>query len=432
MIRNILRAAGGSLMALVFLLTLITRVNAGDGPAFVKPPASNRLSASQDLQEKVLAIVEDKCAFAGCHTGANAPQGLDMSEEMFAANLVGVKSSAGSWLRVKPGDPANSYLVKKIRGAAGIKGDRMPRGGKPLAESEIAAIEAWIKSLPAGMKAQSPTLEYARAFPGWTLANLQTAETLDKGAFLYRIAHKFNSPVNAGFDQLFGLDGGSSMMTQFAFPLSNALSFTVERSKVNATFEFGAKYRLLREKTDGSTPISAAIYAGVDWATVGGLSDPANINATLSRTAGERFALFAQLPLSTQIGNRLSVVAVPGILLNGNVAMTDEDPLVTLGVGGRIALGQKYGLFAEIVPILSGDATAATIGNPPTKNGKRTYFDALTTGIEIKAGGHVFHIFVSNSAGNTTNQYMSGGDFDFADGDFRLGFNIYRVLNYPF
>jgi hypothetical protein len=415
-------------VALSFSLAFAVNVRAGDETA-AKPPLTVA-TMQENLQEKVQEIVDEQCAFAGCHTGANAPQNLDMSEGMLAANLVGVKSPDGPWLRVKPGDPANSYLLKKLRGAPGIKGERMPRGSKPLAPAEIAVIEAWIKSLPAGMKAPAPQMEYARAFPGWTLANLQTAETLEKGAFLYRIAHKFNSPVRAGFDQLFGLDGGSSMLTQLAFPLSNKLSVTVERSKVNATFEIGAKWRLLREKTDGSMPISAALYTGVDWATAKVIPN----RPTLSRTAGERFAFFAQVPVSKQIAKRVSFVVTPGILLNGNVRLDGEDPLITLGVGGRVALSQKYSFFAEIVPVLSGDQTAATVGSPPIKNGQLTFFDTFAAGLEIKVGGHIFHLFVSNSAGNTTNQYMSGGDFDVADDlrNLRLGFNIYRILNYPF
>lgn len=416
----------------VLMLAIAISATAGEGPAFVKPPANQ---PQDKLLERVMEIVEESCAYAGCHTGANAPNGLDMSEEVLVANLVGVKSAAGSWLRVKPGDPANSYLIKKILGAPGIKGDRMPRGGKPMAAPEIAAIEAWIKSLPAGMKAAAPKMKYAATFGGLTLANLQTAETLEQGAFLYRIAHKFNSPTNVGFDQLFGLDGGSSMLTQVGFPFSNRFMVSVARSKVNATFEIGGKYGLLRETSDGSTPLSAAIYAGVDWATAKNVPDPNDLSATpknLGRTAGERFAIFAQLPVSKQIGSRLSVLAAPGILLNGNVANTDEDPLVTIGLAGKISLSPKYSLFAEIIPILSGDQTVATLGSPAVKNGQLTYYDSFTTGVEIKAGGHIFHLFVSNSAGNTTNQYMSGGDFDFAGGDFRLGFNIYRVLNYPF
>jgi hypothetical protein len=416
--------------ALSFSLAFAVNARAGDETAAAKPSIK---PVQDNLQEKVQEIIDEQCAFAGCHTGANAPQNLDMSEGMLLANLIGVKSPDGPWLRVKPGDPANSYLMRKLRGAPGIKGERMPRGAKPLAPAEIAVIEAWIKSLPAGMKPEAPKLTYASAFPGWTLANLQTAETLEKGAFLYRITHKFNAPVRAGFDQLFGLDGGSSMLTQLAFPLSKDLSVTIERSKVNATFEIGAKWRILREKTDGSMPISAALYTGVDWATQKGIADPADtslIQRTLGRTAGERFAFFAQLPLSKQIAKRVSFVVTPGILLNGNVRLDGEDPLLTLGVGSRVALNQKYALFAEIVPILSGDETAATVGISPGQ----TFFDTFAAGLEIKVGGHIFHLFVSNSAGNTTNQYMSGGDFDVGDDirNLRLGFNIYRILNYPF
>jgi hypothetical protein len=415
-------------LALAFgIASLSSTALAGEPIKFEKPPA-------QDLQAQVLDIFDNSCAFAGCHVSATAPKNLDLSEEAFAANLVNVSSAeVPSLKRVRPGDPANSYLVMKIKGSLGIQGDRMPRGSQALSAQDIATIEAWIKSLSASMKPAKPKRTYAQAFPGWSLANLQTAETLDQGAFLYRIAHRFKLPVNAGFDQLFGLDGGAFMMTQIAFPLGSDLSVTVERSGVNSTFEFGAKWRFLREKNDGSVPVSAALYAGVDWATRKAIDDPDPlVTKNLKRTAGERFAFFAQLPVTKQLGSRLSVMAVPGILINGNVALEDEDPLVTIGVGGRVALSDRYALFAELVPIVSGDETALTVPTVRTEGGKKVFNDTFTAGLEIKAGGHVFHLFVSNSAGNTTNQYMSGGDYDFAGGDFRIGFNIYRVLNYPF
>ncbi len=391
---------------------------------FEKPPM-------QDLQAQVLDIFDNSCAFAGCHVSATAPENLDLSEEAFMAGLINVNSKGNpSIKRVRPGDPANSYLVMKIKGSPGIKGEKMPRGGQPLTAQMIATIESWIKAMPAGMDEAPMMRKYAQAFPGWSLANLPSAETLDKGAFMYRIAHRFKLPTNAGFDQLFGLDGGAYMMTQLAFPLSNNLTFSFARQGVNSTFEFGAKWRLLREKTDGTTPVSAAIYAGVDWATLKGIQDP-NGTGNLSRTDGERFAFFVQAPVTKQFG-KLSVMAVPGILLNGNVNVDGEDPLITVGVGGRIALSEKYSLFAEAVPILSGDETALTIGGARPDGSSLVFNDTFVTGLEIKAGGHVFHIFVSNSGGNATNQYMSGGELDFTGGDFRLGFNIYRILNYPF
>jgi methionine-rich copper-binding protein CopC len=60
------------------------------------------------------------------------------------ALLVGVPSAESpGTLRVKPGDPDNSYLVMKIEGRAAV-GGRMPLGGPPLSSSAIAEIRQWI------------------------------------------------------------------------------------------------------------------------------------------------------------------------------------------------------------------------------------------------------------------------------------------------
>jgi len=61
--------------------------------------------------------------------------------------LVNVPSvqKSGSIL-VIPGDPANSYLIQKIKGAGGITGLRMPRNGPPyLTDGQILVIERWIQ-----------------------------------------------------------------------------------------------------------------------------------------------------------------------------------------------------------------------------------------------------------------------------------------------
>ncbi len=47
-------------------------------------------------------------------------------------------------LRVKPGDPANSYLIQKLEGSAGISGARMPFGGPYLDQATIDQIKSWI------------------------------------------------------------------------------------------------------------------------------------------------------------------------------------------------------------------------------------------------------------------------------------------------
>ena len=46
-------------------------------------------------------------------------------------------------LRVKPGDPDGSYLIRKLEGGR-IVGERMPLGSAPLPPETLAVIREWI------------------------------------------------------------------------------------------------------------------------------------------------------------------------------------------------------------------------------------------------------------------------------------------------
>ena len=81
-----------------------------------------------------------------CHTGATAPHGLRLdSEENSYAFLVGHASDEiPALLRVNPGKPDESYMVKKIEGDPSIVGNRMPLGGPYLSDTQIESIRNWI------------------------------------------------------------------------------------------------------------------------------------------------------------------------------------------------------------------------------------------------------------------------------------------------
>ncbi|MBI2083060.1 MAG: hypothetical protein HYT76_05780 [Deltaproteobacteria bacterium] len=89
-------------------------------------------------------IFTPTCATSGCHSDGSASAGLILTDGNSFSNLVNVTSTEdSSQLRVKPGEPDNSYLVKKIEGNAGT---RMPRGSSPLSSSETQAIRDWISN----------------------------------------------------------------------------------------------------------------------------------------------------------------------------------------------------------------------------------------------------------------------------------------------
>jgi len=94
----------------------------------------------KSIQDNVFTPICTKC-----HIGSGAPQGLQLDEAHSYALLVGVPSTEQpNVLRVKPGDPDNSYMVQKIEGAPGISGVRMPFGGPYLPQSTIDVIRTWI------------------------------------------------------------------------------------------------------------------------------------------------------------------------------------------------------------------------------------------------------------------------------------------------
>ena len=111
----------------------------GETPA---PPPPPSVTLTQ-LQNTIFSPI---CS--GCHTGGGAslPSSMNLSSASasFAA-LVGVASTQQPSLqRVNPSNPDDSYLVRKIEGAPGITGGRMPLGGAPLDATLIANVRAWI------------------------------------------------------------------------------------------------------------------------------------------------------------------------------------------------------------------------------------------------------------------------------------------------
>src|SRR5665213_4083702 len=108
----------------------------GSGSSAPVPLAAN----FQSLQDNVFTPICTRC-----HIGADAPEGLQLDAGHSYALLVGVPSAeVPGVLRVKPGDPADSYLIRKLQGSSGIVGVQMPFGGPYLPQSTIDFIEQWI------------------------------------------------------------------------------------------------------------------------------------------------------------------------------------------------------------------------------------------------------------------------------------------------
>ena len=89
-------------------------------------------------------IFTPTCATAGCHSGSNPPDGLNLTAGIAYGDIVNVASvQMPALLLIEPGDPDDSYLVRKIQGT-GIVANRMPLGGAPLSQEAINLVRQWV------------------------------------------------------------------------------------------------------------------------------------------------------------------------------------------------------------------------------------------------------------------------------------------------
>jgi len=110
------------------------------------PGGSAPLPLSADFESIQENVFTPICSV--CHAGAGAPEGLRLDAADSYNLLVNVPSTeVPTLLRVKPGDPADSYIIQKLQGHAAV-GAQLPDGcpaTQPcLSASTIGFIQQWI------------------------------------------------------------------------------------------------------------------------------------------------------------------------------------------------------------------------------------------------------------------------------------------------
>ena len=387
------------------------------------------------VPESLKTILKQSCSLSGCHSGKYPAANLSLEANDFPAGAVDIASLEVPDLKiVVPGSPEESYLMRKVQGAPGIVGKRMPLSRDPLTEDQIRELEDWIKNLEsksadtgtplqqdslrgpsmppaaaslesAGQAVRSRTIPFAKpAFWATRLVNLPTTTTLGKGEFLVRISHRFQPPVSDGWDSWFGLDGQAFTLYSFGFGITDSLTVTVGRSKLFQEWELGADWSLVEQGKKSSLPFSATVHLGGSLVT---LDKPQDADWS------GRFRLSALLSLAYQLNDRFSFLLVPAYSTNTDFWEPSSDGTFSLGLGGRFMVFSDLSLIAEWVPRLAG---------------YKDFYSGWGFGLEKKIGGHVFQVFATDSIGLMAAQYLPGGDLRLRGGDFRLGFNIFRTF----
>ena len=172
------------------------------------------------------------------------------------------------------------------------------------------------------------------------------------------------------------------MLLGLGYGITDNFSVMLSRSNRFKDLELALKWIIVRQGESSGLPFSAAFNLSGNTITQVKLGDFVKSKANL------------QLLLSRQISTRFSLLLVPSYSSNAN--HWDEAPEGTFSLG----TGMRY----------MANSSGWEIG------------------IEKKIGGHVFQVFLLNTVGITSSQYLPGGDFQLRDTEFRIGFNIFRLF----
>lgn len=153
-----------------------------------EPPEASTLA---QLQEDIFSPICSQC-----HIGAGAPQGLRLDSEQNSFDSL-VEQPSGQQpdvLRVAPGEPDQSYLVRKLAGDSSIDGGQMPLGMTPLSAEQQAQVRDWIENgaaregtgiNPTTLAVQTTATENDRQVFRLHFSRPVAPDTLDDGVQLY-------------------------------------------------------------------------------------------------------------------------------------------------------------------------------------------------------------------------------------------------------
>jgi hypothetical protein len=256
--------------------------------------------------------------------------------------------------------------------------------------------------------------EYA-TFKGTRNINFHTLETPGVRTLEYRISHRFGT-INSGMENFYGLDGGASIRMGLEYSHNGRLTFGIGRSNIQKTVDGYAKFRLIRQTTDNSMPISVTVLSNMFLTTA---KDP---NASV--TGQDKYAYFVnrfsyahQVMIGRKFNEWFSFQIAPTVVhFNIVDKATDKNDIYATTFVTRIKVTKRVALTAEYCWRMN-------------EYSSNKYYNSMGFGIDIETGGHVFQMHFTNSLGMIENQFIPYTSTSWADGGVRLGFNISRVFS---
>jgi len=256
-----------------------------------------------------------------------------------------------------------------------------------------------------------PITDYTSAtFKATRVVLGQSCENPSTGDLIFIFSHHFGA-LNTGYDNLFGLKQ-SQVRLGLDYGVNRWLGLGVGLNTLQNTWDGFLKFKVLRQSKGGrKMPFTLDIYTSTSIYTTK-WSNPDRKNYFTSR-----ISYSDQVILARKFGQRFSLQIMP-TFVHVNLVPTPEDHnnIFSMGAGGRFKISQRVAINAEYYYLFPKQIRTT----PATS--------ALSVGIDIDTGGHIFQIFLTNAIGENMESIITQTTGKWQNGNIFLGFNISRIF----
>jgi len=246
-------------------------------------------------------------------------------------------------------------------------------------------------------------------FQSTRIVNGQSIENTSKGVLDFRISHRFGQ-LNEGVQNLYGLDNATTKF-DFDYGITDWLCVGVGRSSFEKEYDGFIKAKIIRQTPDDHIPLSLGFCGGGSVQTLNVSNIPG-----YDYVFYDRVSYFSQFIVARKFNKWLSLQLVP-TYLHYNLVSYAKDPndLLAMGFGGRLKVSKRIAITGEYYYTIPGFKLSG-------------YNNSVSLGVDIETGGHVFQLFLTNSANISERTFIGETKGDILKGDLHLGFNISRVF----
>ena len=256
------------------------------------------------------------------------------------------------------------------------------------------------------------------AFKAHKIINGQsTKQSSENELFLY-VAHRFGS-INGGIKTLFGLDIANTKIEMF-YGISDNFQVGFSRESLKKTYTINFKNKITSQESN--FPLNISIYNSFNYNSSDFLAPGVDLSFS------DRSIFLSQLLMSNRISEKLSFQLTPSFIKRNyneeRILFENGVPVFTtfnreynyaLGLGASYKINKRTALNLEYFANLN------RVENSPNS-------DAISVGIDIETGGHVFQLIFSNTQSIDDVSVILDAEGDWTKRQIFFGFNILRIF----